>query len=381
MQRKNRRILLCDTTLRDGAQAPDIHFSFDERFSIASRLFDSGIDEIEAGIPAMGAETVAFIRELAEEYPGRSISAWCRANIQDIEAAGLTKTDIVHISVPSSPILLQSMDKNWNDIFESLPNLISRASDLFPRVSLGIPDVFRTPIDRIERLMLMADRNKLYRVRVADTVGTAMPGTVETLVRQLAGKYSTPLVFHGHNDLGLATANSLTAAMSGASWIDVTIGGIGERAGNTRLEEIAAAIKLSPSLETGFDLTTIQGLSALLSSITNRPIPANQPLTGRNILTHASGIHCRSVLRNELSFQPFTPSFIGMDSNAMVAGSHSGRGGIKGMLEAEGISVNADTLDCFAEHIRHESIRLKKSYSSDELVEEYIDFHRTASCS
>ncbi|MBN2510375.1 MAG: hypothetical protein JXB03_08865 [Spirochaetales bacterium] len=376
-----RRILLCDTTLRDGAQAPDIHFSFEERLEAAARLLHAGVDEIEAGVPASGPETIDFLRELVTRQPEGSVSLWCRALERDIDMAASIKAGIVHISIPASPVLLSSMGKTWEDLYTRLPGIISRACDCFPRVSLGIPDAFRTPVERIMKISALADRYRLYRIRIADTVGTAFPSEVYRLIAGLAAGCDTPLAFHGHNDLGLATANNLAAAESGAQWLDVTFGGFGERAGNARLEETVAVLGMSKNFTTAFDVAALKDLSAFFSRITERPVPVNAPLTGRYVLTHTSGVHVHSITRNEMSFQPYPPSYIGRKSNEFLAGDQTGRNGIRHMLAMEGVEIEPDILGSFTTFIKKKSLLLKKAYSSKELVREYGYFNRTALCS
>ena len=376
MNSTNRQIFLCDTTLRDGAQAPGICLSADEKHAIADALINAGIDELEAGIPAMGQESVAFLSDLVSMHPDVPVSCWCRCRREDLEAAAGTGASIVHISVPASPILLESLGMSWEDIFGTFQSVASAASDMFANVSLGIQDAFRTPPERIRMLSETAAGLSFYRIRIADSVGTALPEDVRGLVTAVGKEFNVSVAFHGHNDLGLATANSLAAAEAGAMFLDVTVNGIGERAGNTKLHEIAAVLHMHKRLNTGFDLSGIQDISALVSRQTNRAFPVNEPIIGEQIFTHSSGIHCSSIIKNELSYQPFPADFVGRDGYTFLAGTHSGTKGIAKMLESEGISAKADTIRAFSMRVKQKSASERRTFTATELAQEFYHFNR-----
>jgi homocitrate synthase NifV len=364
---------MVDTTLRDGEQAPGVVFTTDERLDIASALARIGVNEIEAGIPAMGEEVCQDIRKLADLNLPCVLSCWCRADSKDIEQAVQCRTPGVHISFPVSSILLKTFDKDEAWVLKSLASLVKSAKTYFDRVSVGAQDATRTGRDFLYRFAALAAESGAHRLRIADTVGMSSPSRVGDLVAGL--KKQVPglcLEFHGHNDLGMATANAVTAVEAGADALSVTVNGLGERAGNVPLEEAAMALFEMGGYKSTMDMTRITGLCRLVAKASGRAIPPSKPITGENVFRHESGIHCAGLLKQPSAYQLFQPEQVGKEACDYVIGYHSGSAGIRHVLEKQGISIGQAMAQKLIPHIRQMARDRKSPLSPAELKELYF---------
>jgi homocitrate synthase NifV len=362
--------VLIDTTLRDGAQAADVVFNRDDRKRIARALFDCGIVEIEAGIPAMGAEEQETIKATARMLPDARIIGWCRAHESDLLAAQHCKCDTIHISFPVSDIHLACLDIPLRWVETNIPVLVKKARRFAERVTAGFQDASRAPFERLTRFAALATENGASRIRIADTVGILSPLACASLFEALTKRLpSVQFEFHGHNDLGMASANTKTAFDCGAVAASVTVGGIGERCGNAALEEVAAALScVTEKRSDGFRMDRIVALCSLVSRILGVPIPANKPVTGRNAFRHEAGIHTRSLLRDARSFEPFPPQRIGRAVSAIVAGTHSGTRGIQSMLAASGIAIDRTAAAKMQPLIRKRAMEMGRSLDDHDVA-------------
>lgn len=339
---KKRMIEMNDTTLRDGAQAPDVRLGSEDKLAIARALDAVGIDELEVGTPAMGASEQEDIRRIAALGLTCRLVAWCRARLEDLAVASDCGVDGVHISLPVSDSHINALGKNRQWVLQQLYTLIPAAQERFARVSVGAQDATRAEPSWLVAFARAAQDLGIQRLRIADTVGIGRPaeiGRLIGLIRTVAP--DLPLEFHGHNDLGMATANALSAAEAGADALSITVNGLGERAGNTALEQIVMALHQHPELTCA---TRSQGLLSLCKSVARaacRPIPPSQPVVGDMAFAHESGIHCHAMAKDPTTYEPFAPQCIGRNNRRFVLGSHSGSAGIRHLLEQAGISASS----------------------------------------
>jgi homocitrate synthase NifV len=333
-------VTIVDTTLRDGEQAPGVAFSFEEKVSIVLLLVGAGVDELEVGIPAMGHSVCDEIRKLVDLEPDCLLTSWCRAVETDIELAARCGTGGVHISFPVSSILLRAMGKTRDWVLSRLAALVPAALRRFRMVSVGAQDAFRAEPDFLNAFVRSASACGVHRVRIADTVGLARPSQVVDMVQSLVCRVGQMrLEFHGHNDLGMATANSVTAAEAGADALSVTVNGLGERAGNASLEEVAMAVNRLPDHHCAIQIKKLQALCRFVAKASNRPIPIAKPITGTAIFSHESGIHCAGLFKDPATYEPFCPQDIGRNRSEFVIGTHSGSAAIRHLLKNQGISL------------------------------------------
>ena len=273
---------IIDTTLRDGEQAPGVVFSSAEKIDIASLLADAGVDELEIGYPAISSDERSTIRTIVTQKLPLRLTSWARAKWQDIEEACLCGTEAVHISFPLSRLYLQLMERDYAWVEEQLQELIPRAKHYFDYVSVGAQDATRAEPELLKRFILDAEACGADRVRIADTVGVATPSSIIGLVGRLKSASHTALEFHAHNDLGMATANAFTALEAGCEAVSVSVTGLGERAGNAALEELAIALKLSGKYATGIDTRKLSQLCRVVSKAAGRIIENQKPVVGKS---------------------------------------------------------------------------------------------------
>lgn len=362
---------IIDTTLRDGEQAPDIAFTPEEKTDIAVKLAEAGVDELEIGYPALSTDEQRIIREIASMRLPPRLTCWSRAKWTDIECAGACGTEGIHISFPLSDLYLDLIGKDHTWVRNQLEILIPGAKKYFSFVSAGAQDATRTDMKTLETFVRDAAACGADRIRIADTVGIATPLTLAQQIRHLKVSVPIPLEFHAHNDLGMATANAFSAIEAGCDAASVTVTGLGERAGNAALEELALALKLSGRYRTSIRTDTLHTLCETVAKASNRSIQDQKPVIGNAVFRHESGIHCNALLKDPLSYQPFLPGEIGKDNYEFVIGKHSGSAAIQHILAANGINIDRERAGKILSNVRRAAGRKKSGLSPAELVNIY----------
>jgi homocitrate synthase NifV len=371
-----RQVWMIDTTLRDGEQAPGVAFDRPAKRAIARLLAAAGVDELEVGVPAMGAGPQGDIRALVQLNLGCRLTCWCRALESDLALAARCGTEGVHISFPVSPLLMGAMAKSPDWVLRQLEALAPAALAAFRHVSVGAQDAFRAPPAFLEDFVAAASRCGIHRVRLADTVGRARPFQVADLVRKLIGPAGPAwLEFHGHNDLGMATANTIAAVEAGIQAVSVTVNGLGERAGNAPLEQVAVAIELLEERSTAVAIRNLLPICRKVAQASRRPIPVDQPITGDAVFRHESGIHCAGILYDPATYQPFDPQMLGRDKAQFVAGRHSGRRILKHLLAEAGIVLSSEETQHLLTHVRAAALKNQAALTPDEVCRLYRGLH------
>ena len=360
---------IIDSTLRDGEQAPGVSFTAVEKTRIARRLVDLGVPELEAGTPAMGGEETEFLKRLGGSGLPCRVTGWCRARVDDLQAAKDCGLSSVNISFPVSDILLDALglDRDW--ALKTLPLLLADARAHFKFIAVGAQDASRADPVFLSRFTAEAGRSGADRLRLADTVGILPPEGVKLLVdRVRSAAPNLPLEFHAHNDLGLATANSLAALAAGAEAVSVTVNGMGERSGNAALEEVVLALHKAYGIDPGIRLKGLAPLCRLVAELSGRPLRAGQPVAGPASFRHESGIHGAAWLRNPAAYEPYAPEEVGHEASRLVAGTHTGVQTLSYILREAGVAVDEGLVLRVLPEVKRRSRRLKRNLSADELT-------------
>ncbi|QLH74375.1 MAG: homocitrate synthase [Methanomassiliicoccales archaeon] len=367
-------LVICDTTLRDGEQAAGIVFANLEKLRIAKLLDEIGVQQIEAGIPAMGGDEKKAIKKIAGLGLSASILGWNRANKEDIDHSIDCDVDSVAISMSSSDIHIQhKLMKSREWVLDKITEAVSYAKDHGLYISCNAEDASRADRDFLIKFALTAKEAGANRFRYCDTIGMQDPRRTYDDIKYIIENAKIEVEMHTHNDFGMATANAIAGIQAGARFASTTVLGIGERTGNSPLEEIAMAAKHILKMDVEFDTKRFREVSEYVARAAGRTIPGWKPIVGENCFAHEAGIHTDGVIKYLSNYEPYSPEEVGL-SRKIIIGKHSGRHTLKQVLAKHGHEIDDNTSGILLEHVRASSVALKRSLSELELVYLYEDF-------
>lgn len=370
-------IRIFDTTLRDGEQSPGATMTTEEKLQVADQLVRLNVDIIEAGFPAASPGDLAAVKEIARHVHGPAIAGLARATLTDIDAAweGVREADhpVIHVFLATSEIHLKhKFNIDQEEAIQRVKSMIEYARNLCPTVEFSAEDATRTDWDYLCRVCETAIKAGATTINLPDTVGYTTPSEYGDMFRyireRVPGMENITMSAHCHNDLGMATANTLAAIAAGVRQVEVTINGIGERAGNTAMEEVVMALKTRPekfgNIITNVNAQEFVKSSQLLSSLTGIPVQPNKAVVGANAFAHEAGIHQDGMLKNRLTYEIMTPQSVGWNETKLVLGKHSGRHGLDARLRQLGHRLSANELK--TAYSRFIALADEKKHATDE---------------
>ena len=373
------RVLIFDTTLRDGEQSPGATMTHDEKLEIAGLLDEMGVDIIEAGFPIASEGDFNAVSEIAKRAVNSTICGLARANYKDIdrcwEAVRHAKSPRIHTFIGTSPLHRAIPNLDMDQMAERIHDTVTHARNLCDNVQWSPMDATRTEHDYLCRVVEIAIKAGATTINIPDTVGYTAPRESSDLIRMLLNRVpgADTIIFatHCHNDLGMATANALAAVEAGARQIECTINGLGERAGNTALEEVVMAMKVRNDIlpyQTRIDTTKIMNLSRRVSSVSGFAVQFNKAIVGKNAFLHESGIHQDGVLKNVETFEIMRPEDIGLTQKNIAMGKHSGRAALRSKLKELGVDLADNQLHDVFVRVKALAARKKEVYDDDLLA-------------
>ncbi|WP_197915578.1 2-isopropylmalate synthase [Thiosulfatihalobacter marinus] len=373
---QNDRVVIFDTTLRDGEQSPGATMTHDEKLEIAAMLDDMGVDIIEAGFPIASEGDFAAVSEIAKNAVNSRICGLARANFADIdrcwEAVKHARLNRIHTFIGTSPLHRAIPNLTMDEMADKIHETVSHARNLCDNVQWSPMDATRTEWDYLCRVVEIAIKAGASTINIPDTVGYTAPDESASLIRRLIetvpGADEVIFATHCHNDLGMATANALAAVAGGARQIECTINGLGERAGNTALEEVVMAMKTRHDImpwTTGIDTTKIMAISRRVATVSGFAVQFNKAIVGKNAFAHESGIHQDGMLKNRENFEIMRPEDIGLSGTSLPLGKHSGRAALRDKLHNLGFDVGDNQLKDIFVRFKELADRKKEVFDDD----------------
>ncbi|MEZ4548220.1 MAG: 2-isopropylmalate synthase [Thermodesulfobacteriota bacterium] len=375
-------VRIFDTTLRDGEQALGCGMTAEEKLRVAHQLERLGVDIIEAGFPISSEGDFQSVKIIAEKIRGCEIAGLCRANFNDIdrgwEAVKGAEYPRIHTFIATSDIHLKhKLRKSRDEVLEIISTAVKHATHYTDNVEFSCEDATRTDLDYLCKAVDVAVRSGAKIINIPDTVGYTVPEEfahiIRTLKERVSGLDNAVLSVHCHNDLGLAVANSIAAIKEGARQVECTINGLGERAGNASLEEIVMGLKVRNDRNpytTRINTEHLYPTSRLVTQVTGVSVQPNKAIVGANAFAHEAGIHQDGVLKERITYEIMNPEDVGIPSNKLVLGKHSGRHAFKDRLEEYGYFLEGDALEQAFKKFK--DLADKKKYVFDEDIEALI---------
>ncbi len=369
-------VKIFDTTLRDGEQSPGATMTTDEKLQVAEQLMRLNVDIIEAGFPAASPGDLLAVKEIAQRVRGVAVAGLARASVSDIDAAweGVREAEqpVIHVFLATSEIHLKhKLGLSREEALQQIHATVRYARNLCPVVEFSAEDATRSDWEYLCRVFEVAIQAGATTINIPDTVGYTLPheyGALFSHIRErVPGIENVIMSAHCHNDLGMATANTLAAIKAGARQVEVTINGLGERAGNTAVEEVVMALRTRPdsfgNMNTRVHANELLATSQIVSRMSGIPVQPNKAIVGSNAFAHEAGIHQDGMLKNRLTYEIMTPQSVGWTDTRMVLGKHSGRHGLDARLRQLGHKLNAEQLK--AAYNRFVKLADKKKYITD----------------
>ena len=377
--KEQENVLIFDTTLRDGEQSPGATMSHTEKLEIAELLDEMGVDIIEAGFPIASEGDFQAVSEIAKRSRNSVICGLSRANFRDIdrcwEAVQHAAKPRIHTFIGTSPLHRQIPNLTMDEMADVIHETVTHARNLCENVQWSPMDATRTEIEYLYRVVEIAIKAGATTINIPDTVGYTAPRECANLISSLKdnvpGADNVVFATHCHNDLGMATANALAAVEAGARQIECTINGLGERAGNTALEEVVMALRVRNDImpyQTKIDSTKLMNLSRMVATVSGFQVQYNKAIVGKNAFAHESGIHQDGMLKNAETFEIMRPEDIGLAETSLVLGKHSGRAALRAKLEDLGIELGDNQLKDIFVRFKELADRKKEIYDDDLLA-------------